>query len=213
MTIGIIGKGKIAGSLGKHWAKAGHEILFGSKHPDELRGLVEYAGHDAVGLSLNAIFKAQTDAYLLAMPFHTMHQIAELYAGNYENNVIIDATNPDPESDGELATEVLNANYNASEYTAIKFGTAKTVKAFNSINPEDLEQKAFRSNHKMAIPFATQESEGKKLAIKLIEDIGFDAFYIGDLSHSNIMEPQQALFGKCLEYTELKRLVAATRSF
>lgn len=212
MTIGIVGKGNVAGVLGKHWAKAGHEVLFGSTNPEELKDLVENAGHDAVGLSLNTVFKAQTDVYLLTMPFKSIHKIAELYAGTYENNVIIDATNPDPESDGAIATEVLNANYNASEYTAIKFGTAKTVKAFNTIKPEDLEN-AFRSEYKMAIPFATQEQEGKRIVKQLIEDIGFDAFCIGDLSDTNIMEPEQALFGKALERSDLQRLVAITRNF
>ena len=28
MKIGIIGSGNIGGTLGQHWAKAGHEVMF-----------------------------------------------------------------------------------------------------------------------------------------------------------------------------------------
>ena len=40
MKIGIIGSGNIGGNLGKHWAKAGHEVLFSSRHPEQLQNLV-----------------------------------------------------------------------------------------------------------------------------------------------------------------------------
>ncbi len=34
MKIGVIGSGNIGGNLEKHWAKAGHEVLFSSRHPE-----------------------------------------------------------------------------------------------------------------------------------------------------------------------------------
>ncbi len=42
-TIGIIGSGNVGGTLGKKWAKAGYKILFSSRHPEELSGLVKAA--------------------------------------------------------------------------------------------------------------------------------------------------------------------------
>ena len=42
--IGIIGSGNIGGAVGLKWAEAGHEILFSSRHPEELTELVERAG-------------------------------------------------------------------------------------------------------------------------------------------------------------------------
>ena len=44
LKIGIIGSGRMGGTLGEFWAKAGHEILFSSRHPDQLKGLVERVG-------------------------------------------------------------------------------------------------------------------------------------------------------------------------
>jgi len=40
MNIGIIGSGHIGGVVGKLWARAGHKILFSSRHPETLDPLV-----------------------------------------------------------------------------------------------------------------------------------------------------------------------------
>lgn len=44
MKIGIIGTGKIGGALAEHWAKAGHELVISSRHPDHLKALAERLG-------------------------------------------------------------------------------------------------------------------------------------------------------------------------
>src|SRR5260370_8451590 len=41
MKIGIVGSGKLGGTVGARWVKVGHELLFSSRHPDELNPLVE----------------------------------------------------------------------------------------------------------------------------------------------------------------------------
>ena len=213
MKIGIIGSGNIGGNLGKHWAKAGHKVMFSSRHPEELKSLVKEAGENAEALSVKDTFEANADVYLLAVPFKAIDKISELYAGEYANKVIIDATNPYPGRDGDMALEVRSANYNASEYTAMKFATAKTAKAFNTIHAEHLRDRAFRDVDKLAIPYAAQDEESKAIAHQLIEDIGFDSLYIGNLSDTKIMDPDQVIYGKSLRRKELKELVDTTKSY
>tara|TARA_R110002049_G_scaffold116110_1_gene268496 strand:+ start:62905 stop:63546 length:642 start_codon:yes stop_codon:yes gene_type:complete len=213
MKIGIIGSGNIGGNLGKHWAKAGHQVLFTSRHPEKLNSLVKEAGENAKALSITDTFEAEADVYVLAMPFKAIDKIAEQYAGEYGNKIIIDATNPYPERDGDMAKEVRKANYNASEYTAMKFSTARTAKAFNTIYAEHLRDRAFRDTDKLAIPYAAQDQESKTLTKQLIEDIGFDALYVGNLTDSNIMDPEQPLYGKSLKQHELKELIDSTKAY
>lgn len=213
MKIGIIGSGNIGGCLGKHWARAGHKVLFSSRHPKELNSLVREAGENAEALSVNDTFEANADVYLLAVPFKAIDKISELYAGEYANKVIIDATNPYPERDGDTAVKVRNANYNASEYTAIKFATAKTVKAFNTIQAEHLRDRAFREVDRLTIPYAAQDKESKIIVGQLIEDIGFDSLFIGNLSDTHIMNPDQFIYGKSLQRDELKPLVDSIKSY
>ena len=143
MKIGIIGSGKIGGTLGKHWAKAGHEVLFSSRHPEELKDLVLEGGKNTKAVSVAHAFEENVDVYLLATPFKAIDETAEVYAGEYGDKVIIDATNPYPERDGDVAQKVRDDNSNASEYTAMKFTTALTAKAFNTIYHKDLKNRAF----------------------------------------------------------------------
>lgn len=62
MKIGIIGSGNIGGNLGKHWAKAGHEVLFSSRHPEKLGSLIKEAGKNARAVSVTEAFEANADA-------------------------------------------------------------------------------------------------------------------------------------------------------
>ncbi|EGV44420.1 NADP oxidoreductase [Bizionia argentinensis JUB59] len=212
MKIGIIGSGNIGGSLGKHWAKAGHEVLFSSRNPENLNTLVREAGGDAKAVSIIKAFEANADVYLLAMPFEAINDLADIYASHYADKIIIDATNPCPERDGEIAKDVRDANYNATEYTAMKFNSASTIKAFNTIKAEDLRNQAFKETDKLAIPFAAQDEESKLVGRQLIHDIGFAPLYIGSLSDTDIMDPDQAIYGKSLNREDLQYIVNATRS-
>ena len=207
MKIGVIGSGNIGGNLGKHWAKAGHEVLFTSRHPEQLNQLVNEAGGKSKAVSLAEAWEANADVYLLAVPFKAIDRLSELYAGEYGNKVIIDATNPYPERDGEMAQEVRDSNRNASEYTAMKFGTAKTAKAFNTIYADHLKERAFRESDKLAIPFAAQDEDSKKITQQLIEDIGFDAVYVGGLEDTHIMDPDQKIYGKSTNRQELEEMM------
>jgi len=207
MKIGIIGSGKIGGTLGKHWASAGHKVLFSSRHPKELGSLVKEAGENASANTVEEVFEAKADVYVLAMPFEAIDRLSELYAGEYANSVILDITNPYPERDGEMAQEVRDANYNASEYTATKFSTARTAKAFNTIRASDLKERAFDTGEKLAVPFAAQDEHSKETVQQLIEDIGFDAVYVGNLSDTKIMDPDEKLYGMSVDKNELLQAV------
>ena len=207
MKIGVIGSGNIGGNLGKHWAKAGHEVLFSSRHPEELSNLVREAEGNVKAVSVEEAFEANADVYLLATPFKAIDKLSELYAGEYGNKIIIDATNPYPNRDGEMAQEVRDSNRNASEYTAMKFSTAKTAKAFNTIHAEHLKDKAWRTSDKIAVPYAAQDEDSKNTARQLIEDIGFEAVYVGDLTKTHQMDPDQTLYGKSVSRKELESLM------
>ncbi|KPM32150.1 NADP oxidoreductase coenzyme F420-dependent [Croceitalea dokdonensis DOKDO 023] len=207
MKIGIIGSGNIGGNLGKHWAKVGHEVIFSSRNPEELGSLVAEANHDSKARSVTETFEANADVYVLAMPFKAIDKIAELYAGEYADSIILDVTNPYPERDGAMAQKVRDANYCATEYTAMKFSTARTAKAFNTIQSKHLKDRAFRTQDRLAIPFAAQDGESKHIVQQLIEDIGFDAVYIGNLSDTKAMDPEEKLYGISTTKNELRKLL------
>jgi predicted dinucleotide-binding enzyme len=89
----------------------------------------------------------------------------------------------------------------------MKFNTAKTSKAFNTIHADHLKNRAFKETDKLAVPYAAQDQESKEITRKLIEDIGFDAVYVGDLTKTKIMDPDQKIYGKSLNRQELEKLI------
>jgi predicted dinucleotide-binding enzyme len=84
MKIGIIGSGHIGGALGPLWAKAGHEVFYSSRHPDQLQDLVRRTGPKAQAGSLEAA-AGFGEVILLAVPFGALPElgprIAPLLAG------------------------------------------------------------------------------------------------------------------------------------
>ena len=94
MNIGIIGAGTVGGTLGRAWARRGHQILYGVRDPSEgrVRELREKLGADAkVGTVAGAAAFGQV--ILLATPWSGTEQ-ALRSAGNLSGKIVLDATNP-----------------------------------------------------------------------------------------------------------------------
>src|SRR3954468_16617306 len=76
LKIGIIGSGQQGGAIGLLWAKAGHEVLFSSRHPEELKDLVAKAGPKArAGLPQEAA--SFGDVVLIAVPYGALPQVGK----------------------------------------------------------------------------------------------------------------------------------------
>src|SRR4051812_37370882 len=92
MNISILGSGTMGGTLGKLWAKAGHRVLFSSRHPENLTTLVQEAGNQAsAGTVEQAVDFAEV--CLLAVGFSAMPEVVSRCAG-LRNKIVIDITNP-----------------------------------------------------------------------------------------------------------------------
>ena len=44
LRIGMVGSGREGGALGTAFVKAGHQVMFSSRHPEELKSLVDGLG-------------------------------------------------------------------------------------------------------------------------------------------------------------------------
>src|SRR5262245_16274950 len=76
MKIGVIGSGQQGGGIGLAWARAGHEVLFSSRNPDELADLVKEAGpRTRAGHPQDAAKFG--DVVLLAVPYGALPQVGK----------------------------------------------------------------------------------------------------------------------------------------
>src|SRR5262245_51881688 len=91
--IGIIGSGRIGGTLGGIWAKAGHEVMFSSLDIEQDKALAAKVGGGArAGTTRDAV--AFGDVLLLAVPYSAFPALSKDLAAPMKGKVVIDASNP-----------------------------------------------------------------------------------------------------------------------
>ena len=74
LKIGIIGTGNIGGNLAKLWAKAGHELVISSRHPEQLQELARSLGSKVrVGTPREAAVFG--DVVLISIPYGATPQL------------------------------------------------------------------------------------------------------------------------------------------
>ena len=154
MRIGIIGAGMIGSTLAKLWVDAGHDVLVASRHPEELKGLVEQLGSRAsAGTARDAAAFGQV--VMLTVPLKAVpdlsHELAPLLAGK----VVLDTGNAYERRDGEAAKKASSHPQGSAGWAAAKFPGALWVKAFNSVYFKTLESEAHRSGDRVGIPLAS----------------------------------------------------------
>lgn len=206
MKIGIIGSGNIGGNIGKHWVKAGHEVMFSSRHPEELQEMANEVGAKTGTTKEAAAFG---EVILLAIPYGKVPDVAR-QIGFLDNKILIDAGNPYPSRDGDIAQKVINdESQTATGYIASLFPGAKTVKAFNSVPAKIFADRAFKQgDERLAVQICSDHAEAKATVKRLIEDIGFAPQDLGDLSQGILFEPNALLYDQNLKIGEAKKLLS-----
>ncbi len=112
MNIGVIGAGKIGGTVGVLWAKAGHLIRFGTRHPESLGPLLAEAGPNASAGSPeeSAHFG---EIIFCSVPYGAWPSLAPALAALVSGKAVLDSANLHPERDGDFARAAIAAGEGA----------------------------------------------------------------------------------------------------
>ncbi len=206
VKIGTIGAGRIGGTLGSLWVKAGHPVMFSSRHPQELQTMVEGLGPLARAGSVKETI-AFSDAVLLAVPYHAVPQIGKDYGRALAAKaVVIDATNPIPRRDAEIALWARKKGAGLASKELLP--DVRLVRAFNAIRWSRLQEIAESKGDRIGMPMAGDDANAIALASTLVREVGFEPVVIGPLSMGNHLLPGSPLAG---EHTpEEIRKIAAT---
>ncbi|WP_260600163.1 NADPH-dependent F420 reductase [Sphingomonas endolithica] len=183
MKIGIVGSGQIGGQIGKLWSQAGHEVLFSSRHPENLGDLVEQAGGAArAGTPEEAI--AFGDVVLLSIPFVALPDFGRSMTEALGRKVVLETANPYPDRDGPMAQEVRQSGRGTGPYLREWFPGVRIVRAFNSVWDRTLATEAHRTAPRVGIPLASDHGGALEIAATLVTDAGFDPVIVGSLDRS-----------------------------
>jgi predicted dinucleotide-binding enzyme len=203
LKIGVIGTGRIGGALATHWAKAGHELVISSRHPEELQDLAK-----SLGPKVRAATPQEAAAFgeviLLSVPYAATPQIGKDYAKEFKGKVVIDTGNPYPQRDGAMAEDARKrgTGVTSAEYLP----GVRLVRAFNAIAEDNLKNQGNRKPERYAIPLAADDAAALEVAKRLVNDAGFDAVIVGGLRRAKDFDFGTPAYGKLATVAELRKL-------
>lgn len=188
MRIGILGSGLMGAKLGTIFARAGHEVVFSYAHSEaKLKRLAREAGGRArAGTPAEAAKDA--DALLLAVHWSRVNDVLKK-AGNLSGKVIISCSLPMNASDTRL---VITNTSSGAEALAKKVRNADVVAAFGTVPSEvlfDVFRSKRRRRQRPSLLYCGNDKDAKKVAARLIRDVGFEPVDIGPLRIARYLEP------------------------
>jgi NADPH-dependent F420 reductase len=185
MTIGIIGSGNVGGTLGTRWAKAGHDIVYGTRDPqaNDIKQLLAQAGGKARAATLQEAARAG-DVLLLAMPWNATQPVLE-GLGDLAGKTLIDATNP---LLADLSGLDAGTTTSGAEKVAVWARGAKVVKAFNTVGANIMANPSFGAARPILF-YCGDDATAKQTTKQLAEAIGFEALDAGPLTQARLLEP------------------------
>ena len=192
LKIGVVGSGRVGGTLGRIWANAGHTVMFSSLDLEHDKALAASVGPNArAGTSREAA--AFGDVLLVSVPYHALPQVGKDLAGLIKGKVVIDTCNPFPERDGEVG--VWAQEKGAGLASAELLPGARIVRAFNAVGYARLPEAA-RRDPRAGMPVAGDDAKAIAIASRLVRDIGYEPVVIGPLALGRHLVPRSPLAGE-----------------
>ena len=203
--IGVIGSGRIGGTIGGLWVKAGHPVLFSSRHPETLKDLVAGLGSLAsAGTVEQAI--AFGDVVFIAVPYGALPQIGRDHGAALAGKIVLDAGNAVAGGDGAIAAEAERDGIGATSQKYLP--GARLVRAFNTLSWTIFAQEANRPEPRLAVPIAGDDGGAVDVAAALVRDAGFDPVVVGKLSDARRFQRGAPGYGQSVTAAELRRTLS-----
>jgi predicted dinucleotide-binding enzyme len=202
MKIGIIGMGNIGSALARHWAAAGHQLVISSRHPEQLQTLAKELG-PSVKAGTPREAAAFGEVIMLAVPYNATPQVGRDFAAELKGKVVIDAGNPYPSRDGEMA--VRDRQRGTGVASAEYLPGTRLVRAFNAINAGPLAKQGFRQPERIGIPLAADDAPAMKVAEQLVRDAGFDPVPVGKLARAREFDFGTPVYVSSMTAAELRK--------
>ena len=208
MRIGLIGAGRIGGTLARLAVEQGHDVVVSnSRGPRTLSGLVAGLGGDAVAGTV-AQAAAVGDIVVVTIPLKSYQQVP---AAELTGKTVIDTNNYYPGRDGQFP-RLDDGSTTSSELLAAHLPGAHVVKAFNTIYFGDLASQGEPAGTpgRRALPIAGDDAAAKAAVAGLIDQFGFDVVDVGPLAEGRRFQPGTPAYNARLDAGALRRALGMT---
>ena len=190
MQIGIIGAGSVGGTLGPAWARKGHKVRFGVRHPDsaETVALLKKIGPAAAAGDV-AEAAGFGEVVVLATPWPATYE-AIRSAGDLHEKVLLDCTNP---LKPQLAGLEIGTSTSAGDMVAQWATGARVVKIFKTTGYGNMANPNYPLGP-VTMFYCGDDDGAKVVAARLAADIGFEPIDAGPLTQARVLEPMAMLW-------------------
>jgi predicted dinucleotide-binding enzyme len=206
LRIGIIGAGSIGSTIARRLARHGHDVVIAnSRGPETIDEAALRTGARAV-TAAEAV--RGVDVLIVSVPMNRNADIAAFVRSAPEDAVVIDTSNYYPMRDG--AMREFQEGVPESVWLAELFGRP-VAKAWNAIISQSFDTKATGPGDpaRVAIPVAADRDADRQVAMRLVEQTGFDAFDAGVLVESWRQQPGAPVYCTDRTLDEMPRRLAA----
>ena len=189
MKVGILGSGDVAKALAAGFLKYGHDLMLGTRTPAKLAYWAAQSQKGRVGSFADA---AKFGELIVLAVKGTVAADALRAAGaaNLAGKPVIDATNPI--ADAPPANGVLkfftNLDESLMERLQREFGSARFVKAFNSVGNACMVNPQFKGG-KPTMFICGNDEAAKKTVSGVLDQFGWETADMGKAEAARAIEP------------------------
>jgi predicted dinucleotide-binding enzyme len=185
-TVGLIGSGRIGGTVARLAVAAGHQVLLSnSRGPDTLTDLAAELG--PLARATTGQEAAGGELVVVTIP---MRAVQSVPPGPLAGKVVIDTCNYYPQRDGQIP-ELDSGALTSSELVQRHLPESAVVKAFNNIYYRHLESLARPAGaaDRSYLPIAGDDAAAKAAVTAFLDSIGYGAVNAGPLAEGWRQQP------------------------
>ena len=188
IKVGILGSGDVGKSLARGFAALGHDVKIGSRSPEKLDAFVKGAGERVTGGTFADTARFGDLVVLATLGTGTEEAIRKAGLSNFDDKVVIDATNPLDFSGGMPPKLFVGHTDSLGERVQRSLPRARVVKAFNTTGNALFFKPDFPGGPPDMF-IAGNDAGAKQLVSQVCEQFGWGVVDIGGIEGSRHLEP------------------------
>jgi hypothetical protein len=189
MQIGILGSGEVAQALAAGFLKHGHHVTLGTRNPAKLAEWHTTHPKARVGSFADAAASAEV-VVLSVKGSAAVDALRQAGRGNLAGKVVIDTTNPiaDAPPDHGVLEFFTTLEESLMEKLQREFGTARFVKAFNSVGADLMVNPTLKGGPPTM--FICGNYDVAKQTVKgILDQFGWETADMGPVEAARAIEP------------------------
>ncbi|GAA0403804.1 NAD(P)-binding domain-containing protein [Streptomyces luteireticuli] len=185
MRVGIIGAGRVGTALGRHFTRAGHQVMLAnSRGPQTLAQLLDELGEKAsAGTPQEAADFGEV--VVLAVQWDQKEGAVALVS-SWDGRIVLDPVNPSRETVNGLE-HIDTGGRRTSDIVASLVPGARLVKGFNTYPAQTLAQDPAVDGGRRVVLLAGDDPEAKRKVAELADSSGFQAVDTGPLAEGGAL--------------------------